>query len=90
MLGPVERQGYSQEFTRELKAALQSVTGRLKTSAQVIALACVAGLLALLIWSVVHQQHAPGVGSMAPAFTLQRLEGPARSRLRPTGGSRSC
>ncbi len=50
------------------------MTGRLKATAQLISFACVAGLLALLVWSVVHQQHAPGVGSMAPAFTLQRLE----------------
>jgi cytochrome c biogenesis protein CcmG, thiol:disulfide interchange protein DsbE len=57
------------------------VTGRLKTTAQVIAMACVAGLLALLVWSVVHQQHAPGVGSMAPAFTLRRLEGPGKISL---------
>jgi len=51
------------------------VTGRLKTGAQGVALACVAGLLALLVWSVVHQQHAPGVGSIAPAFTLRKLDG---------------
>jgi cytochrome c biogenesis protein CcmG, thiol:disulfide interchange protein DsbE len=57
------------------------VTGRLKTTAQVIAFACVAGLLALLVWSVVHQQHAPGVGSVAPAFTLRRLEGPGKISL---------
>jgi len=57
------------------------VTGRLKATAQLIAFACVAGLLALLVWSVVHEQHAPGVGSMAPAFTLRRLEGPGRVSL---------
>lgn len=57
------------------------MTGRLKTTAQAIALACVAGLLALLVWSVVHQQHAPGVGSTAPAFTLRRLEGPGKISL---------
>ena len=44
-------------------------------------LACVAGLLALLVWSVVHQDHAPGVGSVAPAFTLRRLGGPGRVSL---------
>ena len=54
---------------------------RLRTTAQLVALACVAGLLALLVWSVVHQQHAPGVGSMAPAFTLRRLEGPGSVSL---------
>ena len=57
------------------------MTGRLKTGAQVIAFALVAGLLALLVWSVVHQQHAPGVGSLAPAFTLHRLEGPGKVSL---------
>jgi cytochrome c biogenesis protein CcmG/thiol:disulfide interchange protein DsbE len=51
------------------------VTARLKTGAQVIALACVAGLLALLVWSVIHQQHAPSIGSIAPAFTLHKLDG---------------
>jgi cytochrome c biogenesis protein CcmG, thiol:disulfide interchange protein DsbE len=57
------------------------VTRRVKGTAQVIALACVAGLLALLVWQVAHQQHAPGVGSMAPAFTLHRLEGPGKISL---------
>jgi cytochrome c biogenesis protein CcmG/thiol:disulfide interchange protein DsbE len=57
------------------------VTGRVKLTAQLFALACVAGLLALLVWSVVHQQHAPRVGAMAPAFTLRRLEGPGKVSL---------
>jgi cytochrome c biogenesis protein CcmG/thiol:disulfide interchange protein DsbE len=51
------------------------VTGRLRLGAQVIALACVAGLLALLVWKLTHQQHAPPVGAPAPAFTLPRLDG---------------
>jgi cytochrome c biogenesis protein CcmG/thiol:disulfide interchange protein DsbE len=51
------------------------VTGRLKLSAQLLALAGVAGLLALLVWKLDHQQHAPPVGSKAPAFTLHRLDG---------------
>jgi cytochrome c biogenesis protein CcmG, thiol:disulfide interchange protein DsbE len=51
------------------------VTGRLKLGAQVVTLACVAGLLALLVWKLAHQQHAPKLGSAAPAFTLPRLEG---------------
>lgn len=51
------------------------MTGRLKLTAQVLALACVAGLLALLVWKLSHQQHAPRVGSVAPAFTLRRLVG---------------
>ena len=57
------------------------MTRRLKATAQLIAFACVAGLLALLVWSVVHQQHAPGVGSVAPSFTLRRLDGPGRVSL---------
>ena len=57
------------------------MTRRLKLTGQVIALAAVAGLLALLVWSVVHQQHAPGVGATAPAFTLRRLEGPGKVSL---------
>jgi cytochrome c biogenesis protein CcmG, thiol:disulfide interchange protein DsbE len=51
------------------------VTGRLRLGLQGLALACVAGLLALLVWLLTHQQHAPPVGSVAPSFTLQRLEG---------------
>jgi cytochrome c biogenesis protein CcmG/thiol:disulfide interchange protein DsbE len=57
------------------------VTRRLKLTAQVLALAGVAGLLALLVWKVSHQQHAPRVGSVAPAFTLRRLDGPGRVSL---------
>lgn len=57
------------------------MTRRLKGTAQLLALACVAGLLALLVYSVVHQEHAPGVGSKAPVFTLRRLEGPGRVSL---------
>jgi len=57
------------------------VTGRLKTTAQVLAFALVAGLLALLVWSVVHQRHPPGIGSVAPAFTLRRLDGPGSVSL---------
>jgi cytochrome c biogenesis protein CcmG, thiol:disulfide interchange protein DsbE len=57
------------------------MTRRLKGTAQLVALACVAGLLALLVWQVAHQQHAPGVGAVAPAFTLHRLEGSGRVSL---------
>ena len=51
------------------------MTGRVKLVAQFAALACVVGLLALLVWKLTHQQHAPPVGSPAPAFTLPLLEG---------------
>ncbi len=50
------------------------MTARLRLAAQVIALACVAGLLALLVWKLTHQQHAPPVGAQAPAFTLPLLD----------------
>ena len=51
------------------------MTRRLKLTAQLLSLAGVAGLLALLVWKLDHQRHAPPVGSIAPAFTLRRLEG---------------
>ncbi len=57
------------------------MTGRLKLTAQLLSLAGVAGLLALLVWKLDHQQHAPRVGSVAPAFTLRRLEGSGRVSL---------
>jgi cytochrome c biogenesis protein CcmG, thiol:disulfide interchange protein DsbE len=51
------------------------VTRPLKIGLQVVALAAVAGLLALLVWRLTHQQHAPKVGATAPVFTLNRLTG---------------
>lgn len=51
------------------------MTRRLKLGGQLVALACVAGLLGLLVWRLTHQQHAPRVGSSAPGFTLRRLGG---------------
>jgi cytochrome c biogenesis protein CcmG/thiol:disulfide interchange protein DsbE len=58
------------------------VTGRLKFGGQILALACVAGLLALLVWKLAHGQPAPPkVGSKAPAFTLARLEGTGKISL---------
>jgi cytochrome c biogenesis protein CcmG/thiol:disulfide interchange protein DsbE len=57
------------------------VTVRLRLAAQVVALACVAGLLALLVWKLTHQQHAPPVGSPAPAFSLPVLGGPGSVSL---------
>jgi cytochrome c biogenesis protein CcmG, thiol:disulfide interchange protein DsbE len=47
----------------------------LKLTGQIVALACLAGLLGLLVWRLTHQQHAPPVGSPAPTFTLHRLGG---------------
>lgn len=51
------------------------MTGRVRLGAQVMALGCVAGLLALLVWKLAHQQHAPKVGSTAPTFSLERVDG---------------
>jgi cytochrome c biogenesis protein CcmG/thiol:disulfide interchange protein DsbE len=48
---------------------------------QIAALACVAGLLALLVWKLTHQQHAPPVGAPAPEFTLPQLDGPGSMSL---------
>jgi cytochrome c biogenesis protein CcmG/thiol:disulfide interchange protein DsbE len=57
------------------------VTRQLKVTGQLLALAGVAGLLALLVWKLSHQQHAPPVGSVAPAFTLRRLDGAGKVAL---------
>jgi cytochrome c biogenesis protein CcmG/thiol:disulfide interchange protein DsbE len=51
------------------------VTVRPKPVLQALAFACVAGLLALLVWQLAHQQHAPKIGAAAPGFTLRRLGG---------------
>jgi cytochrome c biogenesis protein CcmG/thiol:disulfide interchange protein DsbE len=51
------------------------VTRPFKLTGQIVALACVTGLLVLLVWRLTHQQHAPRVGSAAPGFTLRRLGG---------------
>jgi cytochrome c biogenesis protein CcmG/thiol:disulfide interchange protein DsbE len=51
------------------------VTARFKLAGQLFALACVAGLLGLLVWRLTHQEHAPRVGAPAPTFTLRRLDG---------------
>jgi cytochrome c biogenesis protein CcmG/thiol:disulfide interchange protein DsbE len=57
------------------------VTAKLKLAAQLAALAGVAGLLALLVWKLSHQENAPPVGSVAPAFTLRRLDGAGKVSL---------
>ncbi len=57
------------------------MTRQLKVTGQLLALAGVAGLLALLVWKLSHQQHAPPVGSVAPAFTLRRLDGSGKVSL---------
>ena len=64
------------------------MAGRLKLAAQVVAVAAVAGLFALLIWRVVHQnrdtaavQVARGETRPAPGFDLPRLDGRGRISL---------
>jgi cytochrome c biogenesis protein CcmG, thiol:disulfide interchange protein DsbE len=52
-----------------------------KGAMQIVGLAAVAALLALLVWKLTHQNHAPKVGATAPAFTLQRLGGDGRVDL---------
>lgn len=51
------------------------MTVRIKSALQLLALASVGGLLALLVWTLTHQQHPPKIGAPAPAFTLRRLVG---------------
>jgi cytochrome c biogenesis protein CcmG, thiol:disulfide interchange protein DsbE len=51
------------------------MTRTLKVSAQVLAGALVAGLLAALIWRVAHQASPPKIGKQAPRFSLERLDG---------------
>jgi len=62
------------------------VTRPLKLTGQVLALACVAGLLGLLVWRLTHQQHVPPVGSAAPSFTLDRLGAPGSVSLESLRG----
>jgi cytochrome c biogenesis protein CcmG/thiol:disulfide interchange protein DsbE len=57
------------------------VTRRLKLTAQLVALACVAGCSRSSSGRSSHQQHAPSVGAVAPAFTLSRLDGPGKVSL---------
>jgi cytochrome c biogenesis protein CcmG, thiol:disulfide interchange protein DsbE len=58
------------------------MTSRLKLGAQVLAVALVAGLLALLIWKVAQGSHKEAAtGKAAPDFTLSRLDRPGELRL---------
>jgi cytochrome c biogenesis protein CcmG, thiol:disulfide interchange protein DsbE len=63
------------------------MTGRLKVSAQVLALALVTGLFALLVWKVATQDEgaAPKLGRgetpPAPGFRLDRLDQPGKLSL---------
>jgi cytochrome c biogenesis protein CcmG/thiol:disulfide interchange protein DsbE len=52
---------------------------QLKLGAQGLALACVAGLLGLLVWKLAHQPHVPK--GAAPNFSLPRLDQDGRLQL---------
>ena len=47
----------------------------LKLTGQVVALAAVAGLLAVLAWRITHRSKPPTVGGPAPNFVASRLDG---------------
>jgi cytochrome c biogenesis protein CcmG/thiol:disulfide interchange protein DsbE len=58
------------------------VAARLKLGAQALAVALVAGLLALLIWKVAQgSQNKAKLGKPAPDFTLGRLDRPGSLQL---------
>jgi cytochrome c biogenesis protein CcmG, thiol:disulfide interchange protein DsbE len=57
------------------------VTRQLKLAGQLVALAAVLGLLALLVWRLTHQHHPPKVGAQAPTFSLRRLGADGRVDL---------
>ena len=58
------------------------MAARLKLGAQALAVALVAGLLALLIWKVAQgSQNEAAVGKPAPNFTLGRLDRPGSLQL---------
>jgi cytochrome c biogenesis protein CcmG, thiol:disulfide interchange protein DsbE len=57
----------------------------LKRGLQAVTVACVAGLLALLVWKVVHQDKGVKLGGgrtpPAPQFALSRLDAPGKLKL---------
>lgn len=73
----------------ETAATGHSSTRALKRAGTGLALALVAGLLALLVWQLAHQQDARGYVNriaagdkpLAPGFTLARLSGPGKVSL---------
>jgi cytochrome c biogenesis protein CcmG, thiol:disulfide interchange protein DsbE len=52
-----------------------------KLGGQAVALAVVAGLLALLVWRLTHESRPPKIGGPAPKFTLSRLDAPGTLAL---------
>lgn len=59
---------------------------RARIGAQVVAVAAVGALLALLVWRVTHQPKPVKVGKPAPPFTLKRLESDTKLSLRSLRG----
>ena len=67
------------------------VTRALRLGGQAIALAAVLALLALLVWKVTHQQHAPKVGLAGAELLAAAARGRrARSTSPRYGASPSC
>src|SRR5919201_1784836 len=50
------------------------MAGRLKLAGQALAVAAVAGLLALLVWKLANQNGGASVGKRAPNFSYARLD----------------
>ena len=57
-----------------------------RLTAQLLAAAAVAGLLALLVWRVTHQPKPLKIGKPAPWFNLQRLDGTGKVNLKSLRG----
>lgn len=57
------------------------MTRSLKLSGQLVALIAVSGLLALLVFRLLHQEHPPRVGAIAPGFALRSLSSDQLTRL---------
>jgi cytochrome c biogenesis protein CcmG/thiol:disulfide interchange protein DsbE len=55
--------------------------GWLVFAGQTLAVAAVGVLAGLLLWKLTHQPAPPRVGQRAPAFSLQRLDGPGETSL---------
>jgi cytochrome c biogenesis protein CcmG/thiol:disulfide interchange protein DsbE len=62
------------------------VGGRFKFGVQMVAVAGVGVLAALLVWKLTHQTPPPKIGAKAPAFSLRRLTGDGVLSLRSLRG----
>jgi cytochrome c biogenesis protein CcmG, thiol:disulfide interchange protein DsbE len=52
-----------------------------RLTAQVVALAAVVALFAVLVWRLTHQPSGPKLGGPAPGFSLERLDGGGKLAL---------